>query len=262
VGLFVYFFAVLTGSQLGYVLSMITYKKTGSVVTSAAVFYAAVILCVVISRLAQRDTYKRIYALFIDESRKADFLKKCESELQFSCDSILKSKLSMLMCEYYMRENSDIKAHAYLKKVNRFKQFKTFNRYFRLNSEIKLKYYVKSVYLNVCFNNIIDAQGLKENGSWFFEHYKDSEYSCEINSVLGMLEYAKGLYNEADRYIEAALDSCENISKRENLKLIKAKIYLKTEQAEKAHRLLERIIADNVSENTTLASKELLTKLI
>ena len=126
-----------------------------------------------------------------------------------------------------------------------------------LPSKIKLNYYLKLIFLNVTFNNLIDAQIAFEEGQKFISKYKSNVvFSAEISRVLALLEYAKGNYREAGKLI-----SVTESDNSDETAFLKAKIFLKSGEAQRAERILEEIIQQGKTEEVSEAAQALIDRI-
>ncbi len=257
-----YLLAVLTGFELCIIAIPLANKLTGFSVQPVLMFFITFIFCTAVIYLVNTMVFRRIRRLYLNDNTKLEFLNKAKAEIQYSVNSVLKSKLHILMCEHYFKQNNKKKALESIRLANPFKSTLIFRYLFFLDSENKLNYFLKSIHLNLCFNNIIEAQSAFENGEYIINRFETTRYACDIKSTIAWLEYAKGNYSKADELVSAAIDLNRSIPELEALKLLKAKIYLKLERTEVAHEILESIIINNVSEVIVAEAKQILLKYL
>ena len=111
----------------------------------------------------------------IKEKNIEKFIKKCEYTFAWAIDRVLISKLAIKLCELYIQQEKYKLAFETLKKANLQKNTFIFNNMFLLPKSLKLEYYLKLIFLNIKFNNIVEAQMAVENGQEFIELFFDNE---------------------------------------------------------------------------------------
>ena len=208
-----YLISAFIGAEISYIIILIFRFINLSLngIQIAFLFLLVIITSIIIFLVIQLITYTKIIKILIEEKDLNRFKNKCENEFKFSINNVLKIKLSIVLCEAYIKQAEFKLALKLIKSVNSNKSFKDFNSYFLLSKNIKLEFYLKLILLNVQLNNIIDAQMAFENGREIIEKFKNvKEYLFDIAYTLGLLEYAKGNYLQANELLNYALDEIDN----------------------------------------------------
>lgn len=203
---------IITGIEISHFLTIIinTFFNDSYLIISFLTYISVISALIFICYLAQKDTYNRIINIMIKEKNIEKFIKKCEYTFAWAIDRVLISKLAIKLCELYIQQEKYKLAFETLKKTNLQKNTFIFNNMFLLPKSLKLEYYLKLIFLNIKFNNIVEAQMAAENGHDFIELFFDNEdFALEIKYTLALLEKAKGDKTKALELIESAFESIE-----------------------------------------------------
>lgn len=220
--------AVLIGSQIAHIIVLLlgTYSGHVNIIFTALIYVVMISIAIYICFLSQKDTYKRILSIMVEEKNVVKFINKCNYTCKWSIDSVLRSKLSIKLSEVYIQQGDYNLAYKTLTEVNSIKNSRYFNKYFLLPKSLKLEYYLKLIYINIKFNNIMDAQIAAENGHDIIELFKnEKEHIFDVRYTLALLEYSKGNYFEANELISFIEE--DSVDLRDALNNLKEKINLK-----------------------------------
>lgn len=264
-GILIYLTSFFIGAELGIIIVRIMNSMSFSVdgIMSWTIFTLSILLCLVSAKFIQHRKFKYFARLLRQKKIHHEFLKSLRAEISLTSDRVLKIRLTLLLSGFHLKEKEHQKAFDIIKEIKQCQRRRLFNVFSNISKGDRLDYYLQSIYLNLIFNNIVDAQNLYEASSTLiFEHEKNKRFHFEINRTLGFLEYSKGIYDKADCYVTSAIDSCTDLVLMQELKLLKAKIYIKTYKTESAHKILEKIIDDNISYAITESAKALIIKSI
>lgn len=263
-GFLLYFLSSIIGAQAGYIIAILIDKQTSSnnIVLYSSCITFLILACIITIFLRQKTIFDNIQML--KKSNKNEYVLKTKQNFSISVDGVLKFKLALCLCNFFIEENDFISAKNSIDMIKQTHYGKPIINKKFLSKKLKLEYYLKQIYLSTMGNNIIEAHSCYIRGKKYIDKYiSHDEYRFLILNILSQYEYSKGDYKEAENFINDAINNCDDEYKKDELKIFLSKIYYKTERYQKSEVLLEQIICNNSSiENVKNAKKILLQKIV
>lgn len=254
-----YLLSGLFGAQLADIafLILINLDAKPNAIQTILMFLIFICFSIGACLLIQKRACKKIISDYKNNCDANSFSEKCENVFSHSINNNLKIALAVSLCEAYIKEKEYRKAFSALKKATGKSKLSSVGGNIFLPSNMKLNYFLKLIYLNVTFNNLIDAQIAFEDGQKYINKFRaDSAFSAEISRVLALLEYAKGSYSEAGKLISAV-----ESDNSDETAFLKAKIFLKNGDVQRAEKILEEIIYQGKTEEISEAAQDLLNRI-
>ena len=254
----------MIGVQIGYITAVLIDKQTSVnniiLYASCIIFFA--LASVIFIYIRQKTIFKNVQIL--KKINKYKYVLKTQETFKTTVDGILKFKLALYLCNFYIEENDFSSAKKAIDMIKQRYSGKPIIEQKLLSSNFKLKYYLKQIYLSTMENNILEAHSSYLRGKKYIDKYLSSnEYRFQILKVLAEYEYAKGDYSKSEKYLTDAINDCKNESEKDKLKILLAKVYYRCEKYQQSELLLEQIIGNNSTfENVKNAKKLLLQKIV
>ena len=254
-----YFFSFIIGIQLAFlfyeVSAILNYDLTRNLLLLISA--SIVVVFMLVFYLFEQLRLKLILIKLINKNPSVKAIESCESKIAKCADNVFKSKLAITLAKVYIKNNNYEKALKVIKKANPKHKKNSFNWFYPLPQKYKLEYYLKSIYLNTIFNNLIVASDELVLAKNTFKKYTNNpKYKSEILKTIGMLEYNKGNYNESESILNIALKSLNNKDDMDEIKFILSKIYLKTQKYEIYEKEIMQIIKSAKSDELVNAARE------
>ena len=258
-----YIFSLIIGTQLAFLFIQIATINSFEIssglllISGAGIIFITVLFCYII----QQAKYVMLLIVIKKTQNSEKVINICEKQLFKSNDKVLKSKLSLKLAEIYIQQKDYKKALKEIKKANPQLNKKTFNLLYSLPDKYKLIYYLKAIYLNTVLNNLLTASDELNYAKKYLRKFESNrKYTVEILRVVGMLEYAKGNYTQAEIVVANGIEKAHNQSEINELNFIIAKIYNKTQREVLSKKLMKQIVNSSSSKQLVDAAKEYIIK--
>lgn len=254
----------MIGAQAGYIFAVLIDKQTcvNNLLLYTLCITILAFACMTTLYIRQKTIFKNIQIL--KKSNKNQFVLKSKETFKTTVDGILKFKLALCLCNFYIEESDFISAKKAIDMIKQRYLGKTIIEQRLLSKKSKLEYYLKQIYLSTMANNIIEAHSSYVRGKKYIDRYSSSiNYRFYILKILSEYEYAKGDYTKAENYLTDAINDCKDEIKKDELKILLSKIYYKCEKYQKSEVLLEQIISgSSAPENVEIAKRILIQKIV
>ncbi len=259
-----YLLSVIVGTQIGYIIGLIlsTETKLDKIIIYTSAIGIMVAISVITTRIRQKVIYNNFRELY--KVNKNNFVSQCRHQISSTSDKILKIKLSLLLCNFFIEERDFISAKKALDFLCRKHSDKFILDELFLPGRYKLEFCLNEIYLNTKNNDLLSAYSTYSKGRKLLKKFMLlPKYRIRILSILCEYEYARGDYIKAMDYITQAIDSTHDESDKDKRRIILAKILYHMERYQDSELLLEQIIQNNSSEdNVKIATHILLQKSV